>query len=129
MADEKGTQDWEREKAWGKLVAKAWADDGFKQRLLADPAAVLREHGLVYPPGASVRVVEGGEHYYEVPHPSDRSKNAPYVAYLPLPAKPEGELSEQDLTGEAGGYGYCRGCGGCGYCRRCGGWCRSRCRC
>jgi hypothetical protein len=33
------------DKAWGQIVARAWQDEAFKRRLLADPAAVLREQG------------------------------------------------------------------------------------
>lgn len=32
--------------AYGKIVAKAWTDEAFKQRLLSDPAAVLKEEGV-----------------------------------------------------------------------------------
>ena len=32
------------DKQWSQIVAKAWADANFKQRLLADPAAVLKEN-------------------------------------------------------------------------------------
>jgi hypothetical protein len=39
-------QDWEFAKKHGRVVAKAWADPAFKERLLADPATVLREHGF-----------------------------------------------------------------------------------
>jgi len=35
----------EFQKAYGKVVAKAWADDGFKAKLLADPKTVLKENG------------------------------------------------------------------------------------
>jgi Nitrile hydratase, alpha chain len=75
------------EKQWAQIVAKAWSDDKFKQRLLADPVAVLKEHGLNSPPGLQVKVVE----------------NTDQVLYLTLPAKPSGELSEADLEQVAGG--------------------------
>ncbi|HSN98823.1 MAG TPA: hypothetical protein VLS89_11080 [Candidatus Nanopelagicales bacterium] len=32
--------------AWARIVAEAWADPEFKRRAEADPAAVLREHGI-----------------------------------------------------------------------------------
>jgi hypothetical protein len=31
------------------IIARAWAVEGFKRRLLAEPAAVLREYGLEVP--------------------------------------------------------------------------------
>ncbi|WP_156921495.1 NHLP leader peptide family RiPP precursor [Desulfovibrio inopinatus] len=51
----------EQQKQWARIVAKAWADDDFKQRLLTDPAAVLTDEGASFPAGATVRVVESQE--------------------------------------------------------------------
>ncbi len=34
------------EKAVGRLVARAWNDQAFHQRLVSDPVAVLAENGL-----------------------------------------------------------------------------------
>lgn len=62
----------EQGRIWARVVAQAWADDSYKARLLADPAAVLREEGLQVPVGKTVRVVEN----------SDAS------TYLVLPALP-----------------------------------------
>jgi hypothetical protein len=45
---------------WGQIVARAWDDDCFRQRLLAEPEAVLQEAGMDVPGGISVRVVEDG---------------------------------------------------------------------
>jgi hypothetical protein len=105
-----GEPDFEYE--WSKLVAKAWDDPALKQRLLADPAGVLQEHGLSLPAGVQVKVVE----------------NTDQVVHLTLPAKPSpAELSLEELDRVAGGH--CRGCGGCrqhGGCVRC--RCE-RCRC
>lgn len=92
-----------------QLIAKAWADEAFKQRLIADPAAVLKEAGLEMPEGIEIRVVEDTEK----------------VAHLVLPRKPSAEeLSEEELSNAAGGHcggGHC-GCGhgGCGGHHRCG---------
>jgi Nitrile hydratase, alpha chain len=79
--------DWGKQ--WGQVVAKAWADAAFKQRLLADPHAVLKEHGLEVPRGLQVKVVE----------------NTDSVRHLILPTKPSSdELSEEALGVVAGGY-------------------------
>ena len=43
---------------WIRVVAKAWADEDYKARLLSDPAAVLTEEGIALPEGKSVRIVE-----------------------------------------------------------------------
>jgi hypothetical protein len=85
---------------YGQVVAKAWADEAFKQRLVAEPATVLREQGIEVPAGMEVRVVE---------NTADR-------AYLVLPKPPQGELSEEQLAQVAGG-----GCAGLGpdFCHLC----------
>ena len=62
-------------KEWDQIVAKAWADKKFKKRLLADPAAVLKENGLAVPVGMKIIVVE----------------NTDKVTTLTLPLKPEDE--------------------------------------
>jgi hypothetical protein len=91
------------ETKWGELVSKAWSDAALKKRLLADPAAVLKEHGLIVPAGITVKVVE----------------NTDKVVHLTLPTAPSAaELSEQELQAVAGGFcgGGCggHGCGGHG---------------
>jgi len=74
------------QKAYGKIVAKAWADDAFKQRLLADPATVLNENGVDVPEGIEFKVVESTSN----------------LIHLVLPARPDaGEVSEEDLENRA----------------------------
>jgi hypothetical protein len=80
------SSDWSKQ--WSKLIARAWADAAFKARLLADPVAVLQEHGLTVPPGVQVKVVE----------------NTDQVLYLMLPPAPSGELAEEDLEDIAAGF-------------------------
>ena len=48
----------ELSKTWARIVAKAWADEDYKRRLLADPAAVAKEEGVPVPAGLTLRVVE-----------------------------------------------------------------------
>lgn len=36
----------EFQKAYGKLVAKAWADDDFKEMLLTDTMTVFNDNGI-----------------------------------------------------------------------------------
>ena len=76
------------QKPWGMLVAKAWSDDDLKQRLVADPAAVLAEHGVDVPPGVE----------------------------LVLPPSPAGDLIVEELTSSTGFYCYSGVCGACGRC-------------
>jgi hypothetical protein len=48
-----------QKRQWGQVVARAWEDDAYRRRLLAEPASVLCEAGIAVPPGVAVRVVEG----------------------------------------------------------------------
>ena len=81
---------------WGRLVARAWADPAFKAKLIADPAAVLKENGLLVPAGVTVKVVE----------------NTDTLFHLTIPLKPAPEeLSEEDLNRVAGGYCGVANCG------------------
>ncbi len=77
----------EFQKAYGKVVAKAWGDDDFKAKLLADPMTVLKEYGLAIPEDVELRVVE----------------NTDKVVYLILPPEPAEQLSEEELEMVAGG--------------------------
>jgi hypothetical protein len=74
-------------KHWSKVVERAWHDEGFKKRLLSNPAAVLKEEGIEPPQGVQVKLVE----------------NTQNVIHLTLPAKVAGELSEKDLELVAAG--------------------------
>jgi hypothetical protein len=78
-------------------VARAWSDEAFKRRLLAEPSAVLREQGMDVAPGVEVRVVE----------------DAARLRHLVLPPRPEGELSEEQLEQAAGGSGCACTCQNC----------------
>ena len=53
----------------GEVVLKAWTDEDFRQRLLADPATVLQENGVRVPPGVAVKVVEDTDdvNYFVLP--------------------------------------------------------------
>jgi hypothetical protein len=81
----------EQARKYGQVVAKAWADEAFKQRLLAEPATVLREQGIELPDGLEVQVVE----------------NTEQRAYLVLPKPPQGELSVTELDQASGGTCGC----------------------
>ncbi len=78
----------ERAQGFRRVVARAWSDAAFKQRLLADPKATLEAEGLPFPEGAEVHVVETNNQLY----------------YLPLPPPPAG-LSIEELSGVVGGAG------------------------
>jgi hypothetical protein len=69
---------------YGKIVARAWSDDDYKARFLADPATVMREVGIELPGGAQVKVVE----------------NTPHLLHLVLPPR---DVTPEDLAQLAGG--------------------------
>ncbi len=48
----------EQDKKIAKLIAKVWSDESFKERLIADPKAVLAAAGISAPPGIDIKVVE-----------------------------------------------------------------------
>jgi hypothetical protein len=105
---------------WGQIVGRAWADDDFNRRLMADPTGVLAEYNLRAPAGLRIKVLEAPD---QVPEDTDA------IMHLVLPNKPsESELSDDDLcsvgggavAGERCGCGGCHHCGGCGGCGGCG---------
>ncbi len=74
------------------LVAKAWNDEAFKEKLLKNPKAVIEEElGSPLPETINVRILEETED----------------TIYISLPKKPEEssseELSEEELEAVAGG--------------------------
>ena len=93
MAEERGKQ-------YGQLIAKAWSDEGFKARLLANPKAAMAEVGMDAPEGVEIEVVE-----------STQEK-----AYLVIPPKPVGELSDEDLDKVSGGAAGTDNCKFCIFC-------------
>ena len=71
------------------LFAACWKDEALKQRFMADPRAVLAEHGMPIPEGMVVNVVE----------------NTDTTVHITMPAPPSGhgDLSDEELSNAAGG--------------------------
>jgi len=88
------------QKAYAKIVAKAWADEGFKQRLLSDPTTVLKEHGIEVPVGVVFKVVESTSN----------------LVYLTLPPRPDSsqvaaeELDSREAANPPLQLDMCTGC-------------------
>ena len=70
-----------------KIVARAWADEGFRERLKSDPrAAVAEETGVAVPDSVALEVLE----------------ETPDKAYLVIPSN-RTAIADDDLD-VAGGY-------------------------
>ena len=82
-----------------QLFAACWKDEALKARLMADPKAVLKEHGLDVPDNLDVKVVE----------------NADNCVHITMPAAPAGHLtlSDEELSNAAGGVCVGLSNGGC----------------
>jgi hypothetical protein len=79
----------ERGHRYAKIIARAWADGAFREKLIKEPASVLREYGIAVPRGYEVKVVS------EAP----ARKPAKAVLFV-LPEKPSGwvDLQSRPLT-------------------------------
>ena len=75
------------QKAYSKVIAKAWNDPKFKERLLKDPEHVLKEQGIQVPKGKKIQMHENNDK----------------IVHFILPSKPDGELSMQELEARAAG--------------------------
>ena len=71
------------------LFAACWKDEALKARFMADPKAVLAEHGIAVPDGIDVNVVE----------------NSDNTVHITMPMAPDGheEMSMEELSQAAGG--------------------------
>ena len=72
-----------------ELFAACWKDEALKARFMADPKAVLAEHGMDVPANIDVNVVE----------------NSDNTVHITMPMAPDGAgvLSDEELAGAAGG--------------------------
>ena len=80
------------------LFAACWKDEALKARFMADPKAVLAEHGMPVPAGMDVKVVEDADN----------------CVHITLPMKPSGDLSDDQLANAAGGVMLAQSLGGGG---------------
>lgn len=82
----------EKSRKMGQIIAKAWSDDSFRQKLLKDATAVLKAEEVEVPEGVEIRAVE----------------NTDNVSYLVIPQQPACvPLSDAQLANVAGGCNDC----------------------
>ena len=98
MAD---TLNWNDEFStrYGKAVARAWTDPGYKETLLGEPRAALAEVGIDVPAGVNVKVSEQVSEQV--------SKGGADTLHLGLPPSPEGEISDDELSSATAGLCCC----------------------
>lgn len=80
----------EMNKKLSQVIAKVWADEEYKEKLMNNPEAILRDEGIEIPAGMKVNVLENTDQEYN----------------LVIPQKPEElteELSDEDLDQVSGG--------------------------
>jgi hypothetical protein len=72
-----------------ELFAACWKDEALKARFMADPKAVMAEHGMDVPANIDVNVVE----------------NTDNTVHITMPAAPAGaaDLSDEELSNAVGG--------------------------
>lgn len=68
-------------KGYAKVIAKAWADPGFKDQLKADPKGTLQKEGVPLPDqykSAELQVVEdsAGKKHLVIPEAKDTAHNS-----------------------------------------------------
>ena len=79
----------ESQHALAKVIVACWQDEAVKARFLADPKAVLAEHGMTVPDQIGIEASEDTDLHIN----------------LTIPAAPDGngELSDGELNAVAGG--------------------------
>ena len=77
----------EQQQQMGRIIAKCWADEAFKQKLIDSPVETLLAEGIEVPEGLEIKVVE----------------NTDSLVYVVLPQPPLGELSDSELDKMSGG--------------------------
>ena len=78
----------EQGKKMNQIIAKCWADETFKQQLMADSTGTLAAEGIEVPAGVSVKVAE----------------NTEQVFHLVIPVR-SSELSDEELDCVSAGVG------------------------
>jgi hypothetical protein len=81
---------------YAKLVAQAWADPSFRERLMSNAAVVLREAGFDVPKSKEVKILETDNEAF----------------YFVLPTKPADLFSDSKLESRMANA-YSSSCGAC----------------
>jgi hypothetical protein len=89
----------DQSKKMGQVIAKAWSDKAFKERLISNPRTVLEEHGITIPKAMDVKAVENTDKVF-------------YLVIPPVPAPPSNALEFFEERAAAAMDDYCYVTGG-----------------
>jgi hypothetical protein len=90
------------DRRFAHIVARAWSDEAFKQRLLSNPEEVFAEYKLDLPPGKKVRFVENTDDTIHFVLPSKPTT----IAHLSLDRLPV-HILDTPCHGHESCYCYC----------------------
>jgi hypothetical protein len=94
----RSTENWKNlETSVSKIVAKAWIDDKFRDRLISEPKEVLREAGIVLGDFVRVIVNQGA-----TGTPTLQGAEGGTIYEINLPPKPVDLIDEQISSWSAG---------------------------
>lgn len=80
-------------KKWAKVVAKAWSDPAFKEKLMKNPQQILKEYDIAVPAGKRIVIQEESNDTLQ----------------LFLPKKPAASMSQEELLKvAAASQGWCQ---------------------
>jgi len=86
-------QDWRSwEKQIARLIAQAWLDEALYRRLVNDPAATLRDNGLIVEDFVEVRIDQATDAVAVLQGTSGET----VIYVLPVPPKPD-NLTEEEI--------------------------------
>ena len=97
MAFPQDWRSWETQVA--RLISRAWLDEALYTRLLNEPAATLRENGLILEDFVEVRINQDPD---AVPV-LQGTQGETVIYFLPLPPKPDNLTEEQIRSWLEGG--------------------------
>lgn len=106
---------------YSKVLTQSWSDEGFRKKLVSDPAGTLKGAGVSVPGNVSVTVITDvkgdGTLEDQIKMWEAGMKSGKVNLYVPTtPQMADGELSDSQLEAVAGGGDCCCCCTPCCTC-------------